>query len=128
VSSAALLSEWPTREPSEIVVSMYFVSDIAEKPTLIVIVEKGVGDCNPFRSVSNIKKTIIVILAVIKIRRQIKMITPDILGCLDTNSIAIGSKDLATLEVAKNDILNLVDEETDVLQSRVAVQADDGGI
>jgi hypothetical protein len=90
--------------------------------------EEGVGDCNPFRSVGDIKETIVVVLAVIKIRRQIEMITPDILGCLDTDSIAIGSKNFATLEVAKNDILNLIDEETDVLQSRVAVQADDGGV
>lgn len=93
-----------------------------------MIVEEGVGDGNPFRSVGNIKKTIVVVLAVIKIRRQIKMITPDVLRCLNSDSIAVGSKDLAALEVAENNILNLVDEETDVLQSRVAVQADDGGV
>ena len=93
-----------------------------------MVVEESVGDCDPLRSVSDIKKTIIVILAVVKIGREIKMIAPNVLGCLDTDSIAVGSKDFATLEVAKNDILNFVDEETNVFQSRVAVQADDGSV
>jgi len=93
-----------------------------------VVVEEGVGDRNPLRSVSNIKKTIVVVLAVVKIGRQIKVITPDILRSLDTNGITVGGKNLAALEVAENNVLNLVDVEADVLQSRVAVQADDGGV
>lgn len=128
MSSAPLLSEWPTREPIESFISRCHFGKIDGKLTLVVVVEEGVRDCNPLRSVGDIKKTIVVVLAVVKIRRQVKMITPDVLRCLDTNGIAVGSKDLAALEVTKNDVLDLVDEETNVLQSSVAVQADNGGI
>lgn len=96
--------------------------------TLVVVVKESVGDGNPLRSVSDIKKTIIVVFAVVEIGRQVKVITPDILRSLDTNSITVGGKDFAALEVAKNDIFNLVDVEANVLQSRVAVQADNGGV
>jgi hypothetical protein len=109
-------------------ISRYHGFKTAERLTLVVVVEESVGDGHPLGSVSNIKKTIVVVLAVVKIGRQIKMITPDILRCLDTNGITVGGKDFAALEVAENNVLDLVDEETNVLQSSVAVQADDGGI
>jgi hypothetical protein len=78
--------------------------------------------------VSDVKKTVVVILAVVKIRRQVKVITPDILRCLDTDGIAVGGKDFAALEVAENNVLDLVNKKTNVLQSSIAVQADDGGV
>lgn len=96
--------------------------------TLAVVVEESVGNGDPLRSVSDIEKTIVVVFTMVKVGRQVKVITPDILRSLDTNSITIGGKHLAALEVTENDIFNLVDIEANVLQSRVAVQADDGGV
>lgn len=93
-----------------------------------MVVEEDVGDGDPLGSVGNIKKTIIVVLAVVKVGRKVEVIGPNILGCLNTDSITVLGQNLAALEVAENNVLDLVDEETNVLESRVAVQTDDGSV
>ena len=93
-----------------------------------MVVEEDVGDGDPLGSVGNIKKTIIVVLAVVKVGRKVEVVGPNILGGLDTDSITVLGQNLAALEVAENNVLDLVDEETNVLESRVAVQTDDGSV
>lgn len=93
-----------------------------------MVVEVGVGDGDPLRSVSNIKETIVVVLAVVKVRRQIKVVNPDVAGGLNTNSITVVGEDLAALEVAEDDILNLVDVEADTLERGFRVQTNNGSV
>lgn len=59
-----------------------------------------------------IKKTIIVVLVVRLIRRDINVVEPDVAGLLDTNRITIGSENLGNCNVANNNVLGALDQET----------------
>jgi hypothetical protein len=78
-----------------------------------VIVEVSVGDSNPLSSVSDVKKTIQVILAGAEISREIAMIDPDVGGLINTNGITIIGINLTNLEVTQDDIADLTDIESD---------------
>lgn len=81
-----------------------------------MVVEEGVGDGDPVGAVVDVKETVIVVLAVLHVRREVAVIDPDILGGLDVDGIAAGGLDLLDGEVADDDVLLLLDVQTDTLE------------
>lgn len=52
---------------------------VTDERCLPVVVEVGVGDGDPLRGVGNIKQTIVVVLVVVKVGRQVTVVDPDVL-------------------------------------------------
>lgn len=67
---------------------------MADERRLVVVVDIAVRDGNPVRSMRDVDETIVVILAVINIRRYIDVVNPDVGRCLNAYRVAIGSQDL----------------------------------
>jgi hypothetical protein len=59
--------------------------------------EVRVGNRHGVAAVRDVKETIIVILVVVTVRREIKMVDPDAVGGLNGDSITSRSEDLADL-------------------------------
>lgn len=76
-----------------------------------MIMEVAVGDGDPVRGVSDVDQAVVVILVLAKVAADIKVIEPDIGGLL--NGDAITTLDLAELQVADDDVLDLLDCEVD---------------
>lgn len=74
------------------------------------------------------KTHIVVILAVIKVREDLIVVDPHVLGRLDTNGIAILSQHLGQLQVSDNDIFHTLDVEANSSETRVRVQSENGGV
>ena len=71
-------------------------------------------------------KTIVVVLAMRKIRRKIAVVDPDVLGLLDGDSVTTILVDLAEAHVLDDDVLGSLDEETGADELAVGVLAQDG--
>lgn len=76
-----------------------------------MIMEVAVGDGDPVRGVSDVNEAVVVILVLAQVAAEIKVIEPDIGGLL--NSDAITALDLAELQIADDDILNVLDCQVD---------------
>lgn len=62
---------------------------------------------------SYINQAIVVVLIVAQVAGQINMVDPDVLGCLNSDCVAVVSKDLADLQVSHNDVGLSVNGQTD---------------
>lgn len=60
---------------------------VADERDLVVVVEVSVGDGDPVGGVSDIAKTIVVVLAMVHVTREIHVVDPDVCGCLNADSI-----------------------------------------
>jgi hypothetical protein len=75
-----------------------------------VVVEVAVRDGDVVASVGDVQQAVVVVLARTKVTADIEVIEPDVGGLLDTNAIA--ALDLAELQVADDDVLDALDENT----------------
>lgn len=100
---------------------------VSDKGRLVVVVEEGVGDGNPVRAVVDVKETIVVVLAVVLVRRQVAVVNPDVGGGLDVDGIAVGGLDLGDGKVADDDVGNTLDIQTNARELSTA-GTDNGGV
>lgn len=98
---------------------------VANKRGLVVVVEVGVGDGDPVRGVGDVEEAVEEVLVLGEVGRELTVVNPDVGGLLDTNGITVGSNNVLDGKVANNDVLLLVDVETDVLE-RSASSTNDG--
>lgn len=61
--------------------------------------EVAVRDGHPLAGVGHIDQAVVVVLVMIEIAGQVNMVDPDVVGCLNRNSIAVVSDDLADFQV-----------------------------
>lgn len=107
---------------------------MSDEGCLPVVVDVAVGDghevccmgelfqvsigisCEDLRSVRGrrpyIKETVIVVFVMRLIRRDINVVKPDVAGLLDTDRITIGSEDLGDGNIADDDVLRALNEQT----------------
>lgn len=78
-----------------------------------MIVNVAVRDGNPLAGVGHIDQAIVVVLVVVQVAGQVNVVNPDVLGCLNSNSIAVVSEDLADLQVSHNDVRLSINGQTD---------------
>jgi len=76
--------------------------------------------------VGEVGKTIVVVLAVAKVRRKITVVDPDVLRLLHGDSVAAILVDLAEAQVLDDDVLGLLDQETSADELAGSVLAEDG--
>jgi hypothetical protein len=74
--------------------------------------EVGVRDGNPVSAVGDIEEAVQVIFAAREVTRKITVVNPDVERLVDTNGVTIVSVNLANLQVAHDNILNLTDVES----------------
>ena len=98
---------------------------VTDKRSLVVVVEVGVGDGHPVRSVGNVKETIKVVLVLGEVGGQLAVVDPDVGGLLDTDGITVVSNDVLDSEITNDNVLLLVDVKTNVLE-RSTGSSDDG--
>jgi len=91
---------------------------VAHKRCFVVVVEMGIGDRHPFRSVVDVHQAVVEVLAVIHIGREVAMVYPDITRSLNADPVSIGSKDLLTDNVADDNVLGLSDEKSNANKLR----------
>lgn len=82
-----------------------------------VIVNVAVRDGNPLAGVGHIDQAVVVVLVMVQVAGQINMVNPDVVRCLNRDSITVVSEDLADLQVSHNDIGLLVDGQTNAGES-----------
>jgi hypothetical protein len=75
-----------------------------------VVVEVAVRDGDVVASVGDVQQAVVVVLARTKVTADIEVIEPDVGGLLDANAVA--ALDLAELQVADDDVLDALDENT----------------
>lgn len=80
--------------------------NMANERRFEVIMQVRVGDSDLGAATSDIKEAIIVVLVVVAVRREVKVIEPNLGGLLNCESITGGSEDLGDLDVA-NDYIGL---------------------
>lgn len=85
---------------------------VANKRCLVVVVEIGVGDGNPFRGMRDIHQSVIVVLAVLHVGGKVAVVNPDIGRTLDSNAVSIGGKDLLADNVSDNNIRDSSNKES----------------
>lgn len=98
---------------------------VTDQGALVVVVEVAVGEGNPLGGVGDVEETIVEVLAVVEVREQLDVVDPDVGRGLDANGITVVSLDLGDDQVADDDVLLLVDVETNVLEGGTLL-ADDG--
>lgn len=98
---------------------------VANKRGLVVVVEVGVGDGDPVRGVGDVEEAVEEVLVLGEVGRELTVVNPDVSGLLDANGITVLSNNVLDGKVANNDVLLLVDVETDVLE-RSASSTNDG--
>jgi hypothetical protein len=76
-------------------------------------------------AVREVGETIVVVLAIVKVRGEIAVIDPDVLGLLNSNGIALTLRNLADSQILDDDVLGLLDEETGANDLGVGVLAQD---
>lgn len=76
----------------------------------------AVRDGHPLAGVGHIDQAVVVVLVVVQVTGQVNMVDPDVLGRLNSNSIAVVSEDLADLQVPHNDVGLSIDGQTDASQ------------
>ena len=97
---------------------------MADEGSLPVVVEVGVGNGDIVNSVSNIEKTIIVVLVVVLVGAQVEVVNPDITGRLDGNRIS--ANDLGDGQVANDDILDILNSEREARELGSRALSNDG--
>lgn len=89
---------------------------VANETGLVVVVEEGVGHGDPVGAVGDVEQTVVVVLAGRHVGREVAVVNPDVGGGLNANGIAIVGLDLLDGQVANNDVLDVLDVETDADQ------------
>lgn len=89
---------------------------VADERGLPVVVQVAVADGDVVRAVGDVEKTVVVVLVVVHVGRQVKVVEPDVAGGLDGEGVAGISEDLADLDVADDDVGRLLDAKADTLQ------------
>ena len=89
---------------------------VANERNLVVVVEVSVGDGDPVGGVSDIAKTIVVVLAMVHVAGKVHVVDPNVGGCLDADSIASVCEDLGHGQVADNDVGDVLDVQADTLE------------
>jgi hypothetical protein len=92
---------------------------VADQGRLVVVVDVAVGDGDPVRGVGDVNEAVVVVLAVVQVRRDVDVVDPDVLGGLDGDGVTIVGQDLGDLHVADNDVGLAVDGQTDTSQACV---------
>jgi hypothetical protein len=77
-------------------------------------------------AVGEVGKTVVVVLAVLKVGGKVAVVDPDVLGLLDANGIALALGDLADGQVLDDDVLGLLDEQAGANDLGLGVLAQDG--
>lgn len=98
---------------------------VADQTGLPVVVEVGVGDGDVVRTVGHITETIVVVLVVVHVGRQVAVVDPDVGRGLDGDGITSIGENLGDLNVADDDVGLVLDAETNTVQRR-AGGTDDG--
>lgn len=71
---------------------------------LVVIVNIAVGDSDPVRAVGHVNESIVVVLAVSLVGRNVNVVNPNVLGVIDTDGIASFGDDFGDFEVPKIEV------------------------
>lgn len=100
------------------------VVGVTDERGLPVIVELGVRDGDEVSGVGQIEKTVVVVLVVVAIGREIEVVQPNVGGLLDGNSIT--ADNLLEGQVLDDNILLALNGESKVLKNDRAVLAADG--
>jgi hypothetical protein len=80
-----------------------------------VVVEIRVGHSHKISRMSQIEKSIVVVLSVTHIRRQVQVIKPDVLRDLHPNRVT--AYDISNREVADDDVFGTLDAQPNALES-----------
>lgn len=70
---------------------------VTDKGCLEVVVQEGVRDRDVVRCVGNVAESVVVVLSVVLVGREIQVIDPDVGGLLNTNGITGGGENLGDL-------------------------------
>lgn len=98
---------------------------VTDERGLPVVVDVAVGDGDIVASVGDIDETIVVVLVVVPVGRDIDMVDPHVGGGLDADSIAVVRENLLDRQVANNDVLLALDVETQTNEFGAGVLAND---
>jgi hypothetical protein len=74
---------------------------------------KEMPGCN---ILGNVQQTIVVILAVVHVARQVTVVNPHVGGRLDADGVAVLGQDLGDLHVSDDDVADTLDVEADTLE------------
>jgi hypothetical protein len=94
---------------------------MAYKGALPVVVEVRVRDGDASATVSNIQKTIVVVLIVIPVTPELDVVNPNLRGGLNADSIACVSENLVDLQVTDDDVLLVQNAEPDTGEGGTAL-------
>lgn len=76
----------------------------------------AVGNRHTSAAMSDIDKTVVVVLVVVSVARHVNVVDPDIVGDLDANCVTNISDDLRDFEVAEDDVVLLVYAKTNTIE------------
>ena len=83
-------------------------------------------DGHVISAVGEVGKTVVVVLAVLKVGGKVAVVDPDVLGLLDANGIALALGDLADGQVLDDDVLGLLDEQAGANDLGLGILAQNG--
>lgn len=86
---------------------------MSDERGLPVIVDEGVGDGDVVSRVGKINGPIIVVLVVISVGGDVDVVKPDVGRLLDGQGIAVLRKDLGDVQIADNDVTDILDDDTE---------------
>ena len=89
---------------------------VTHKRRLVVVMEQRIADSDKIAAVGDVEQAVIVVLVVLKVRRQIAVIDPDVARSLDGDGVTLARKHLGDLEVTQDDIATALDSNTNASQ------------
>jgi len=102
---------------------------VTNEGSLPVIVEVRPGDSHVGTTMSDIDESVVVVLAMVQIRRKIHMIDPDPGRLLNSNRVAIGGRqDLGNFEVPDDYIGFIQDPEPNTFQGDSTIGTQEGSV
>jgi hypothetical protein len=101
---------------------------VADERCLPMVMKVGIGNSYPFGCVSDVDKSVVVILPVSQIGIKFAVVDPNVSRCLNSNAISVCREDVLADDVANNHIGLLPDEQsnTDKFYKKVRSLASNG--
>ena len=86
---------------------------VADESSFKVIMDVAIGESDIVTTMGNIKETIVVVLVVIQVAREVDVVNPDVRRRLYANRVANIGKNLGDSNVSDNDVALVLDVEAD---------------
>jgi hypothetical protein len=116
VSSSALLSEWPIREPFHCDWCQYRFGEDEGMRRAYVVVHVDVGDGDPVSSVGDVEETVVEVLVGVEVANELHVVDPHVLRVVDAHGVTVVGVDLADLEVTDDDVVDTTNVEANTSQ------------